>query len=127
MEVPTLGSLAPDPRSPAEARRLVRAALARALAADVLEHVLLAVSELATNAVEHAATDFDVRAAVLDGVVRVEIADRSEVLPIGGADPGPAAVTGRGLLLVARIADRWGVEAEPDGKAVWFERALEGR
>lgn len=125
MEVPTLGILAPDPRSPAEARRLVRAALAGTMASDALDQVLLAVSELATNAVEHAATAFEVRVIVLDGVVRVEIADGSDVQPVGGADPGPSAVTGRGLLLVGRIADRWGVEPERGGKVVWFERALE--
>jgi hypothetical protein len=30
-------------------------------------------------------------------------------------------VTGRGLLLVDRISQRWGVEQLPTGKTVWFE------
>lgn len=33
----------------------------------------------------------------------------------------PTAVTGRGLLLISAVSDRWGVEPSPDGKVVWFE------
>src|SRR5437764_158129 len=36
-------------------------------------------------------------------------------------DYGPDSVTGRGLLLVDRIARRWGVEMNGNGKCVWFE------
>jgi hypothetical protein len=28
---------------------------------------------------------------------------------------------GRGLLLVDRLANRWGVDSQPPGKRVWFE------
>lgn len=31
------------------------------------------------------------------------------------------AVTGRGLLLIAAVTDRWGVDRSPDGKVGWFE------
>jgi hypothetical protein len=35
--------------------------------------------------------------------------------------PGPDTVTGRGLLLVDALTDRWGAERTGDGKVVWFE------
>jgi anti-anti-sigma factor len=36
-----------------------------------------------------------------------------------------AAVTGRGLLVVEALADRWGVEPDEAGKTVWFELELD--
>ena len=32
---------------------------------------------------------------------------------------------GRGMLLVDRLADRWGAEPRPVGKRVWFELSLD--
>ena len=46
--------------------------------------------------------------------------DRSSVWP-RRRTPGEAATSGRGLLLVDAVADRWGVEPRGDGKAVWCE------
>jgi hypothetical protein len=36
-------------------------------------------------------------------------------------DGSPTTVGGRGLLLVERLADRWGFEPNASGKVVWFE------
>jgi len=84
------------------------------------EGLRLVVSELATNAVLHARSDFRVRVATGATVVRVEVFDNSE-LPAARKEYGPSAVTGRGLGIVEHIAARWGVTALPDGKVVWFE------
>ena len=79
---------------------------------------VLLTSELVTNAVVHARTP--VRLTVyLDEVLTVEVADGSPVLPVAHG-VSPEEDRGRGLSLVARLADRWGSRREGDGKVVWF-------
>ncbi|MFE7212409.1 ATP-binding protein [Streptomyces sp. NPDC001698] len=87
------------------------------------------VAELAANAAFHGRVKGrDFRLALRlhgDGVLRIEVTDaRGDRLP-RVADPVPAdAESGRGLLLVAALADRWGVaEAPAHGKTVWAELA----
>lgn len=80
----------------------------------------LVVSELAANAVLHATTDFTVRVAVSDSLVRIEVADGSPLLPTP-KDHGDGAPTGRGLKIVERLSARWGAEPTADGKVVWAE------
>ena len=108
-----------DPQSVGQARRFV---------VDELRHhgvdrwpAELLVSELATNVITHAATEFEVEVHV-DGVVRVAVADDSIVPPLPRAASADA-LSGRGMALVAALAERWGVEArrDADGKVVWFE------
>ncbi|WP_282693388.1 ATP-binding protein [Streptomyces sp. CC208A] len=60
------------------------------------------------------------------GGIRVEVTDpRGERLPTPPPDPEalpPGTESGRGLLLVAALADRWGTEPfPPGGKTVWAE------
>jgi anti-sigma regulatory factor (Ser/Thr protein kinase) len=85
------------------------------------DDVALVVSELASNAVLHARTPFSVRLRIdATGRIRVEVRDASAVQPTRrrySAD----AVTGRGLRIIEACTDRWGVEAEADGKVVWCE------
>jgi len=52
--------------------------------------------------------------------LRFSVCDSSPTRP-RLRDYGPEAVTGRGLLLVDRIARRWGVDVDGEGKCVWFE------
>ena len=101
----------------------MRSLLEGSASTDVIDAVLLAVSELVTNAVEHAGTALELRAAVAYGRVRVEVVDGSGDLP-HQRQPAADALGGRGLQLVEQIADTWGVEAFPQGKSVWFERTL---
>jgi anti-sigma regulatory factor (Ser/Thr protein kinase) len=125
VEVPTLGTLRPDARSPREARRLVRELLEPRTGPEVLAEVLLAVSELVTNAVEHAGTAVQLRGGIVDGRVRIEVADGSGEIP-RRRQPDLDALGGRGMLLVGHVADDWGIVTAVDGKTVWFERALNG-
>ncbi|MGH9121048.1 MAG: ATP-binding protein [Acidimicrobiales bacterium] len=105
------------------ARRFVSRALgskAEAAAPDAL----LLVSELATNAVLHARSDFTVTVTVRKQVVRVEVFDRNTRIP-GMPNVPTDAASGRGLMLVKALANRWGIETFPDqGKSVWFELSL---
>ncbi|ADI05590.1 regulatory protein [Streptomyces bingchenggensis BCW-1] len=87
------------------------------------------VAELAANAATHGRVpgrDFEVRLIRTAHTIRIEVADTlSEAGP--PTDPAPVAPppdseTGRGLLLVAAIAARWGVtDRLGPGKAVWAE------
>ena len=81
----------------------------------------LALSELATNAVLHAHTEFEVHVlrSGVDGM-RVEVTDRWPGLPLLKSH-GDQAATGRGLALVVSLADEIGVEPHGDqGKTIWF-------
>ncbi|MFJ9937757.1 ATP-binding protein [Streptomyces virginiae] len=90
------------------------------------DDVLLCVSELATNALLHGVPPgrgYRLRMLRYEGTVRVEVHDSGGGRPrIAGRDPG--AECGRGLLLVAAVADRWGAVARVPGKAVWCEFAV---
>ncbi|MFF5159300.1 SpoIIE family protein phosphatase [Streptomyces sp. NPDC000348] len=115
----------PAPKSVAEARRFVRAALGDA-APDLVDTAQLLVSELVTNVVLHARTEVEVTARVDDGTVRVRVGDRR---PDHGLVPHgfpPCAGTGQGLPLVAGLSSRRGVETGDRGKTVWFELRPEG-
>jgi anti-sigma regulatory factor (Ser/Thr protein kinase) len=98
------------------ARQFVVDRLAGDHAADT---AALLVSELATNAVEHARTPFTVR-VVVGPTVRVEVGDRSNASPVALEVPSEAD-RGRGLGIVAALASRWGTSHTAEGKVVWFE------
>jgi anti-sigma regulatory factor (Ser/Thr protein kinase) len=111
--------LAPVPTAPREARRFVRATAA-VLEADRLNDLLVLTSELATNAVLHARTPFEVSVTVTDDVVLVCVGDRAAGEPRSPA-PSDRRESGRGMVLVRSLADEWGVHpAVGQGKAVWF-------
>jgi CheY-like chemotaxis protein len=91
----------------------------------LVDPVALIVSELATNAVLHAAAPFSVRLQLAASALRVEVADCGPGLP-NPIVPDPTGVGGRGLLLVAQLSVAWGVEAAAAPcKTVWCEVALE--
>ena len=112
-------TLPADPSSAGAARRFV---VERLLNVDeeIVEAAALLTTELATNAILHAATEFAVNVTTDRDRVRIELTDASPVLPVR-RDFSTAAGTGRGLRLVEALAARWGVETEPPGKTVFFE------
>jgi anti-sigma regulatory factor (Ser/Thr protein kinase) len=110
--------LPPEPSSAGAARRFVAAALDAG--GEVAELAVLLVSELASNAVLHARTPFEVVVHVDEGHLRVEVSDLDSRLP-SLRTYARESITGRGLHMVAASADRWGFDAQPGGKVVWFE------
>ncbi|MER6064103.1 ATP-binding protein [Streptomyces sp. NPDC001792] len=94
---------------------------------DVNETLTLITAELCANAVRHGRVpgrDFHVRLATEagNGRLRVEVSDtRAERRPVVTAPTDPDAESGRGLLLVAALADDWGVTDRHcgPGKTVW--------
>jgi MEDS: MEthanogen/methylotroph, DcmR Sensory domain/Histidine kinase-like ATPase domain len=110
------------PDAPFAARRFVAGLLACRPFVDRVapDDVLLAISELATNAVIHAGTPFAVTVSATDSAIRIAVQDWSSLPPVI-RDATPTAPSGRGLRLVAAVARDWGVEPGPDGKTVWAE------
>lgn len=78
------------------------------------------VSELATNAIIHAESDFSVALSSHGDAVRLTVHDHSSVIP-QMRNPLPAATSGRGLRLVTALTRRWGSDPVGDGKVVWAE------
>ena len=88
------------------------------VSAELVDDVVLLVSELVTNAVIHGRPPVEVRLRrSLDSVV-LEVHDGATTLP-RKQRPAPEDEHGRGLLLVALLADRWGTSPTPHGKSVW--------
>jgi len=87
---------------------------------EAFETTRLLVSELVANAVTHAATAAEMILDLSDRRLRVEVRDEAGGRP-ERRDPGLEEPTGRGLLIVEKLADRWGVDDDPPGKSVWFE------
>lgn len=120
-----------DASSVGQARRLLRQQLislgdADLVDAEVLDAAGLLVSELVTNAVVHAGTDVTLHVRVRRGVLRIEVADGSPVVPTPRRTTALAG-TGRGLQLVDRLSDRWGVDKARNGKTIWFELSPNAR
>ncbi len=103
-------------------RRWVREVLSTwRVTSTVIDDVVLLVSELATNAVQHAGTVFEVALTLPPGRVRASVADDNPSLP-QPRSPRPSAVSGRGLKMVRSLSVGWGAEpVSGDGKVVWFE------
>ncbi|AWT45600.1 hypothetical protein DMT42_27150 [Streptomyces actuosus] len=117
------------PESAATARRLVQVVVLRhwGLSPKLTEDAVLLVSELVGNAVRHTgARVFGLRMRRRRGWIRVEVRDPSRglpcLLPVRDLD-----ISGRGLFLVDKLADRWGVDLLPRGKTTWFEMRVVDR
>lgn len=117
------------PESAAVARRLVQIVILRrwGLTPKLTEDAVLLVSELVGNAVRHTgARAFGLRMRHRRGWIRVEVRDPSRALPclmpVQETD-----ISGRGLFLVDKLADRWGVDLLSHGKTTWFEMRVADR
>jgi serine/threonine-protein kinase RsbW len=85
------------------------------LRADVLT---LAVSELATNTLQHTTAGGRVRLWAQAGAVFCEVLDQGPVRTLGRRMPAADAIRGRGLAIVERLCDEVSVIAGNDGTRV---------
>ncbi|MHC0430343.1 SpoIIE family protein phosphatase [Streptomyces sp. O3] len=118
-----------DPGGLRDARHMVRAAVQAWGAGERADEIELAADELMTNALLHTEGAAVVTVRVLTGAVRrlrVEVEDTSSALP-RRREAGDSGVSGRGLLLVDRLTDVWGVESRGNGKCVWCEFTVPAR
>jgi anti-sigma regulatory factor (Ser/Thr protein kinase) len=99
------------------ARHFVREALSDQ-PSEITSAAELMASELATNCVRHAHTDFELTVHA-EGEIRVEVRDTGRGRPTV-LSPSPRDPYGRGLRIVEAMSDTWGVTPAGSGKAVWF-------
>ncbi|MEN3273100.1 MAG: hypothetical protein V7636_1861 [Actinomycetota bacterium] len=127
--VPSPSDRSFDRRYPAEAasvstaRAGVREWLeAHALVPRRVDDLLVAMTELATNAVRGARTAIQVRAWTTPDAVWIEVIDDGAgfdpSIPHSARDLDPLAERGRGLFLVATLADECTIESGPNGTIV---------
>ncbi len=110
------------PEAVRHARRFTRRTLRTWQVPDEdIEGVLLVVSELVTNALVH--TDGQVRLdlTLINGRLRVAVADASPRTPVKPTSIGWEATGGRGILLVEAMSETWGTLPVSGGKRVWSE------
>ncbi|MEU0444783.1 SpoIIE family protein phosphatase [Streptomyces tendae] len=126
--------------APGAARAMARAALADWSALglpgteQLTEHLaadaLVVVSELVTNAVVHAGTDVEVSLRMEEtGTLVVEATDQHPSRAPRSTDPEmphDPAEYGRGLRLVAALAEAWGITYRPGIKTVWARLSAAG-
>ncbi|MFF2192046.1 SpoIIE family protein phosphatase [Streptomyces sp. NPDC058157] len=112
-----------DPEALVAARHMIGTAVRAWGARGRADEIELVADELIVNALMHTDGPAIVTLRVLSGPqrrLRVEVEDRSSALP-RRREAGEAGVSGRGLMLVDRLADVWGVEPRGSGKCVWCE------
>ncbi|MFE9257777.1 SpoIIE family protein phosphatase [Streptomyces sp. NPDC006879] len=112
-----------DPEALSHARHMIRAAVRAWGARERADEIELVADELITNALMHTDGPAIVTIRVLtdsERRLRVDVEDGSSALP-RRREAGEQGVSGRGLLLVDRLADLWGVESRGSGKCVWCE------
>ncbi|MEV4347577.1 ATP-binding protein [Actinoplanes sp. NPDC049596] len=98
-------------------------ATALGLPGDRADLLTLAVSELATNTLQHTAGGGRVRLWGADGRVYCDVIDGGPLRALGRSMPAADAPRGRGLAIVERICDE--VDVETDGAATRVRLALD--
>jgi anti-sigma regulatory factor (Ser/Thr protein kinase) len=105
-----------------QVRRIVSAQLRYWHLDSLIDRAALGVTELLTNVHRHAQPDktCTVEMELLLDRLTVSVRDHDPRLPeLHDADP--SATSGRGLAMVAAVADSWGAHPDGDsGKVVWF-------
>jgi PAS domain S-box-containing protein len=111
-----------DPAIVADARKKVAVRLAGWGLDDAVFVTELVVSELVTNAIRHAESPIQLR-LIRNQTLICEVSDGSSTAPhlrrACALDE-----SGRGLLLVSQLTQRWGTRQTPHGKTIWAEQAL---
>ncbi|MGW7512168.1 SpoIIE family protein phosphatase [Streptomyces massasporeus] len=114
--------LPPDPAAVARARKMAGEQLAEWGLAEAEFATELIVSELVTNALRYGGAPIELR-LIRDSTLICEVSDGSSSAPhlrrARVFDEG-----GRGLLLVAQLAERWGSRQTATGKTIWAEQDL---
>jgi anti-sigma regulatory factor (Ser/Thr protein kinase) len=127
-------TLPPDVASVRTGRHFVQQTLDRWHLERLADVATLLTSEAVTNAVVHAATAVQLDVYTRDElVIEVTDEDTTAVLsPVAAAgleslmeEPDLDAENGRGLMLIATLADRWGIVPTSVGKTVWFALDLD--
>jgi anti-sigma regulatory factor (Ser/Thr protein kinase) len=121
----TARTFEPTEFAPTEARHFVDECLTAWGLSEVTERIVLAVSELMTNAVTHGRGPIAVSLAATADRVRVDVGDEGGGTPVmRPPDPTHRLAGGWGLRLVNALADNWGIDTHGQRTTVWFEHWL---
>lgn len=122
-------ALDPEPASVRSGRHFLQRHLERWDLGELVDTAALLASEALTNAVVHAQTPL-VLEVYTDGALTIEVIDQDSttvLTPVATLgleslldEPDIEATNGRGLALIAALADDWGIREELGGKTVWF-------
>ena len=117
--------LPPEPALVADARARAARQVTEWGYAEIAFTTELLVGELVTNAIVHAQPPIQLR-MILDTTLSCEVSDTSSTAP-HLRRAGRYDEDGRGLLLVAQLADRWGTRHTRTGKTIWAQQPLPGQ
>lgn len=112
-----------SPSAVAVARRRTREQLAAwGLKGETADDTQLIVSELVTNAVRYGTPPIELR-LIHDRTLTCEVRDAGSASPrlrhAGVVEEG-----GRGLFIIAQLAQTWGTRYTASGKTIWTEQTL---
>ncbi|MFD8417997.1 ATP-binding protein [Streptomyces sp. NPDC059466] len=115
-----------SPQGFAQAREFTRRTLGSWALGDRSDDAVLVVTELATNAVLHAAdqtpagqTGVWLKLTLRRAHLVCAVTDQSESPPLCPRTDGALEVHGRGLRIVEALSEHWGWTRSPAGKTVW--------
>ena len=112
-------NVTPEADAVQEARRFASRALRDwSLPHWLVDDVILVVSEMVTNALRHGRPPVSLRLRRARAALVVEVWDGAAFLP-RRLRPTPEDEGGRGVQLMALLADRWGARPLSTGKATW--------
>ncbi|MFE3525332.1 amino acid permease [Streptomyces sp. NPDC059161] len=118
----TAWELPPDPARVGDARTASTEQLVAWGLDDLVFTTELIVSELVTNAIRYAAGPVHVR-LIRDETLICEVSDTGHTSPhLRHAETDDEG--GRGLFIIAQMAQRWGTRYTATGKTIWVEQAL---
>lgn len=112
-------ALAASVEAASQARHVVRDLLRQGHRPDMADTACLLTSELVANAVVHAGAAVELVVDLDRARLAVEVIDASSDAP-QAVEAELLATSGRGLAMVAHLADAWGVTRVVPGKSVWF-------
>jgi anti-sigma regulatory factor (Ser/Thr protein kinase) len=111
-------NLPPDTSAPGLARAGAKRCLAGKVSPERLGELCLVITELVSNALVHGDGQVVFRLQLREGIIRGEVIDQGGGFEHEIRERGPDELSGRGLLVVEALSNRWGVH---EGTThVWF-------
>jgi anti-sigma regulatory factor (Ser/Thr protein kinase) len=115
-----------DALAPLHARRWIAQRCHQWGCDELADNAALMLTELVTNVYLHAGTDCLIQAAYAQPTLSVAVSDENGFEVRHGAVPD-SAEDGRGLSIVAALADAWGTRRDGGSKRVWFALSASNR
>lgn len=106
-------------RAPGHARRWIMQRCHEWHCDALADSAALMISELVTNVFLHARTECTIHATFDHPILTVTVTD-GDSHELALHSPSTTAEDGRGLAIVAGIADTWGIQHSDAGKSIWF-------